>query len=148
MSASETALPVPRSWMSEAHESGWHVVAASANGGLPVAACGYRLAGPVHRRLGPTPPEDAARRICPPCADQAGVPPPRSSERIDWPTVDPDIPWPRTDPDSAEPPTRRRPSLNAALALLPSPDTPNADGGTVPTTDAHESMPVAFALAT
>ncbi|MDR7303211.1 hypothetical protein [Haloactinomyces albus] len=144
MSAPEPAPPEAHVWMSGVREAGWHAVAVSASGGAPMAACGHRLSVPVHHRLGDTPPQDGIRVVCPPCThalerEEHRVP--RVSARIDWPTVDPDIRWPETDPDEPETPTRRRPSLDTALALLLTPDTPAPDRTPLPKAGESASTP-------
>ncbi|RCW40216.1 hypothetical protein DFQ14_11297 [Halopolyspora algeriensis] len=113
------ADPGERAWMASVHESGWHAVARCSCGGSVITACGHRLHGPVHRRLGDEPPQDTVRTVCAPCAQLAGVVPPRLprvSPRIAWPARDPDIDWPDEDSDAET--TGRRPALNLALATI------------------------------
>ncbi|MDR7300076.1 hypothetical protein [Haloactinomyces albus] len=110
-------------WMAGIHESAWHAVPTPQAGQRPVAACGHRLSGPVHRRLGVDPPQEGRRTVCPPCTQvigHSGKPHrPRVSARIDPPERDPDIDWPHSDPDDEDDvATRRRPCLDTALALL------------------------------
>ncbi|RCW46270.1 hypothetical protein DFQ14_102573 [Halopolyspora algeriensis] len=143
-----TAPAVARAgvWMTGIGESTWHAVPAPEPGQTPVATCGHRLTGPVHRRLGTDPPQDGTRTICPPCAQGVGWTEPRPvrvSARIRWPTADPDTPRTPATPDrpteddspgpgtdgtgwpldhggaaGADTPTRRCPLLGEALELL------------------------------
>ncbi|MDR7302336.1 hypothetical protein [Haloactinomyces albus] len=138
MSAPEVADPEERAWMASVLESGWHAVTRSTCGGSVIATCGHRLYGPMHRRLGEEPPQDAARTVCAPCTQLAGVAPsrvPRVSPRVTWPTRDPDITWPEEDPDAE--PTERIPDLESALVLLLD-RTPNPGSSTLPGADRAE----------
>ena len=61
----ETAVRMTaQGWMSSVYSATWHRI--TSGGGAPVAACGHRLYGPVHRRLD-APADDVARRICSDC---------------------------------------------------------------------------------
>ncbi|RCW45904.1 hypothetical protein DFQ14_102205 [Halopolyspora algeriensis] len=132
MSAPEVGSSREHAWMAGAGESGWHAVAVSAGGSAPAAVCGYRLAGPVHRRLGQRPPQDGVREVCVSCTRAIGNGEHhRSFADTGCLPADPDIQWPTTDPDSTEGPTRRRPTLDAAMAVLLTPDVPEPRAVTV-----------------
>jgi len=97
--------------MASALASTWHKVDVRTRGRAPVAACGHRLRGPVHRRLtGPLP--DDGRIPCEACAAVLAafrsireLPSPGSitgyfsgrlpvaDEEPEWPGDEPDAPW-------------------------------------------------------
>ncbi|MDR7301003.1 hypothetical protein [Haloactinomyces albus] len=134
--------PPARRWITGARESRWHL----SSDRPPLARCGHRIRGPLHSAFGSTAPADPRRTTCEACCSVAALaiespyrpvagfallstvpntvnePFGRSYCHNDPFTSEP-IEWPPHDPDEEEAPTRRHPSLNAALALLPSPDT-------------------------